>query len=229
MSEENTNTTDDVTQSETVWAQQEESAESLAPVTRTRRRRNFDTMNIVLLGMFAAAIGGIYLLGSGPLHAEASPEQQAVEQRVELALAKLNATPKTGLGGASEQYLIQRTINYSVADRQIPLDVLRGNPFDYHANLVGDKGSQIGARQLAAGSGDSDADYALSATRQLAVQSILAGSNDGIALVNDQVVRVGDKINGWTVREIAPRSVTLQYKHMTHTLEMPEHNGFGGD
>lgn len=55
--------------------------------------------------------------------------------------------------------------------------------------------------------------------RELTLNGILLSQDENLALINDQVVIVGDDIEGAKVEEIANKQVTLSFENQTITLK----------
>jgi hypothetical protein len=56
--------------------------------------------------------------------------------------------------------------------------------------------------------------------RDLTLQSVLTGSAGSTAIVSNEVLTVGQNVRGWTVVEIAPKQVVLQWKSHRHIMTM---------
>ncbi len=213
MIEDQTNTINE-TQDAPVLDQGQDSIDEQAGNGMSRIKMKLKDLNVILSLMFAFALGGMYLLGMNTSLVEASPEQQAAENKIEKALAKMNSTNASLRANAKEKKLISDTINYQVSDRQIPHSQLSGNPFYYKLDWAS---GQIDSGNNSAENGNYNGIGSLS-VRQMAIQSILASDEGGIALINNNVLHIGDQISGWTVITITGESVTLQLKNQTQTL-----------
>ncbi len=213
MIEDQTNTIDE-SQQESTLAQDQDSIDELASTdSPSRIKLKLKDLNVILSLMFVLALGAMYLLGMNTSFAEASPEQQATEQKIELALAKMDSTADALKANAKEKKLINDTLNYRITDRQIPQNRLSGNPFVYKLDWA--------SPRIESGKGSSDQDpnsYVNAAVGRMDIQSILAGDEGGIAVINERVVHVGDQLNGWTIKAINGESVILQLKNQTRTL-----------
>ncbi len=214
MIEDQTNTIDE-SQQESNLVQDQDLIDELAGTNSSSRiKLKLKDLNVILSLMFTLALGGVYLLGMNTSLAEANPEQQAAEQKIELALAKMISAADALKANAKEKKLINDTINYKVTDRHIPHGLLSGNPFIYKLDWA--------SPEIESGNGSSGQDnpdsYANAAVGRMAIQSILASDAGGIALINECVVHVGDQINGWTIKAITSESVILQFKNQTRTL-----------
>ncbi|MCK4276680.1 MAG: hypothetical protein KAX78_09205 [Phycisphaerae bacterium] len=181
--------------------------------------------NIVLAVLFAAGIGTVYLLSqkSGP--APASASQQAIDRQVDVALARLAASGKTK--ETKEEASILATLHYKISDRQIPIGRLSGNPFVFGAPGAATMGPLGGLALTKPGAAKRTTEQtdAVSAVKELQLQCILSsGSREPVAIISDHLLREGQTIEGWNVKQIHPRSVLLTWKNRTHTLELPKPN-----
>jgi hypothetical protein len=184
--------------------------------------RAFKQGNLPLVVLFAAGLACVYILSLRHGPAKASAQQQADEIRVESALAQLR-----GLSGESKTKprtaaALVNTFHYETKQRQIPMDQMKGNPFE--CKFMRAEPVQLGA--AAAESDKSPADTAryeeaMAAVKQLRLQSILVGSQGATAMISGNLLTEGQVIRGWTVSKIQPRSVTLTWKDETYELKMP--------
>jgi hypothetical protein len=179
--------------------------------------------SILLVGLFLAGIGALYLLSLRNAPAEASGEQRLVEARVESALAELDRQGRPG--EAQDAADIVKRFYLDPQSRQIPRDRLRGNPFVFQpppsarperpaaqeVNLT--PGEAREARQW---------QQAQAAIKRLRLQSILAGTHGKVAMISNNMLTEGQRIDGWTVVRIDRRQVTLAWKDRTHVLKMPD-------
>lgn len=183
--------------------------------------------NIVLAILFAAGIGTVYLLSQKGGPAPASASQQAIDRQVDMALARLAASGKTK--DTKEENSILATLHYKISDRQIPIKRLSGNPFIFGATRATTMGP-LGRLTLAKpGAAKRTAEHtdAVSAVKKLQLQCILSsGNREAVAIISDHLLREGQTIEGWNVKQIQPRSVLLTWKNRTHMLELPKPNSW---
>ena len=214
MIEDQTNTIDESQQESGLEQEQDSIDEVVSTGSSSRIKLKLKDLNVILSLMFVLALGAMYLLGMNTSLAEASPEQQATDQKIELALAKMNSTADALKANAKEKKLINDTLNYRVTDRHIPQKLLSGNPFIYKLDWASPRAESGNG---SSGQDDSNS-YANAAVGRMVIQSILAGDAGGIAVINERVVHVGDQINGWTIKAINGESVILKFKNQTRTL-----------
>ena len=182
--------------------------------------------NMVLVLLFAAGLGCVYLLSlrSGPT--EASAEQRKVEQQVDSAIMQLASSDLGKVGQRGVASALVRTFYYQAQHRQIPLGSLKGNPFVFAeaqpvlvegTEPTGEQSSppqqKIQQRNLA---------QALAAAKQLALQSVLMNSHGRMAMISNNLLTEGQEIQGWTIRKILPREVLLVWQDQQYVLTMPQ-------
>jgi hypothetical protein len=179
--------------------------------------------NIAITGLFLAGIGCLYLLrlSNGP--ASASAESVAAEQQVDCALARMKVRDEGPITSTQD---ILKTLDYDVAERQVPVDKLDGNPFVFDvvwpqsATDGSDPASTPGASSAQTPEQTAET-AAASEFSALQLQSILTGASEAIAVISGKVVREGDTIHGWRVEQISERSVSLTWKDVTRQLTLP--------
>jgi hypothetical protein len=183
--------------------------------------RWFKEGNTPLVVMFAAALAGVYLLSLRQGPSTALAQEKAEDGQVELALAAWQArTEATKKAGGSARDLVN-TFYYETKQRQIPLGRLAGNPFEFKPLAATPLLPVAETRELqavpdeAAAHGD-----ALSAVKELRLQSVLAGPHGATAMISNNILTEGQVIRGWTIVKIEPESVTLKWNDQTVELKM---------
>jgi hypothetical protein len=192
--------------------------------------RAFKQGNMPLVVLFAAGIACVYLLSLRQGPARASAQQQADELRVESALIQLRVRAdeaKTPAGSAAAMAgsaaALVETFYYETKQRQIPPDQLAGNPFEFKPPK---KESPKSVAALPTESEEPLGDAtrygdALTAVKQLRLQSVLSGPYGATAMISNNLLTEGQVICGWTVSKIQPQSVILTWKDQTYELKMP--------
>ena len=202
-------------------AQQEPSkhaiSSSLDPPTA--RRRGFVRSNMLLIGVFAAGILGVYVLGLREPPQTASCEQQVSDISAEIKLEDLvknnpadETKPRKGMG-------IVDTFYYQARQRQIPIEALVGNPFVSRSPRLAvpvapkpkTKGNERESDSLT---------EAIKRVKELKLQSVMVGSDATTAIVSGGLLTEGQQILGWTVVQIGPRRVVLMWRDHKYVLEM---------
>lgn len=172
--------------------------------------------NLGLLLMFAAGIGAIYLLSLRKGPAEASADLRTAELQVNEALARFGLQGDTNKTSASA---VVASFYLQTKQRQIPVD---HNPFVFrlpNQPVV----SQEDADQKRADEEIEKAEAeALEDVKMLQLQSILTGANGATAMISNNLLTEGQKIQGWTVTKIEADRVILQFKERQHILRLPK-------
>ncbi len=171
--------------------------------------------NLLLIGLFVAGIGAVYLLSirGGPV--EASASEQRNEIRVTGALAKLRQAAKP-----SKAKAVVESFYFEARDRQIPQDKLSGNPFVSIAQLMQKpEEEKPETDQPEAPKGD---EAMLVAVDQLKLDSILTGPSGKIAMISGSLLTEGQKISGWTVRQIRDKRVVLVWKDHQRVMQLEQ-------
>ncbi len=212
-----------VNPSQGVWAPEPDAEpEPQAPETPPRRKKAgvLSRNNLVLAGLFAAGIVVIALLHfkAGPQSAAAA--SAASDSQMDTLLAALTQV-KNDCRSATASTVINR-FYYEARQRQVPPDQLAGNPFCMVLPAAAPVFSPV-RDAPPADAPDPEAQALAEAQaniRDLELQSVLTGSAGSTAVVSNNVLTVGQKIRGWTVVEIAPRQVVLEWKSHRHILTM---------
>ncbi len=184
-------------------------------------RAPINPSSVVLAGLFAAGIIGIYLLSLRGGPAEAAAGQDKTQTQVDSALSEL-AAPQVG-GEANDAAMVD-TLYYESSQRQIPLEALRSNPFvqkpmPAQEPVVKPEQPDEGAIVEPAAA---EVHYAqaLEEAKRLTLQTILTGKEPA-AMINSNLLTEGQKIHGWTVSGIHPKEVELTWQDKKHVLRLP--------
>lgn len=178
--------------------------------------------NLLLLGMFAVGIAGVYVLSlrNGPTRAMA--EQNLDHAKVEAALNVLASQPILAANqkGSTARAIVNEF--YTAArQRQVPTAALACNPFVFQAIEANPQPDPNAAEQASPkDKGPDEAALALKAAQALHLQSVVDGEPK-MALISGNPMTVGQTINGWTVARIGAREVELTWKDQTFVLQMP--------
>jgi hypothetical protein len=178
--------------------------------------------NLMLAVLFAAGIVGLWMLSlrNGPQ--QASAQQKSVEMKIDAALTQFGAI--TAGKSATETAAVVDTFYYEAKQRQVPADELEGNPFVYVAPTSDSTPDATSSTpQPAARTEQAQTKAkALSAVKQLKLQSVLMGNGGVTAMISNNLLTKGQSIHGWTVTEITSRTVTLEWDDQQYVLEMPK-------
>ena len=168
--------------------------------------------NILIVLVLIVAAAALYILREWKVApGVSSAEARLMEATVDSAILQL------GQAGASARAAdVEKVVNafYARAERrQIPLGDLGRNPFQFQAGLMPPPtaGTTDPARQGPPPPQE---------VQDLKLQSILIGqSGNSIAMINNNMLTVGQTIRGWTVKEIHLRKVILEYKGRIYELK----------
>ena len=200
-------------------------AASRPPAAERRRRLALHGGNLLLVIMFGVAIAAVYLLKLRITPASVDAEETRAEQQVDLAIGLWGAPQQGGSLRESSQSLVE-SFYKDAGQRQIPLHELQDNPFAFLAP----KGEPEDTPESAGSSDDGGRtspdqrrDNALTAVQLLELQSISA-RHDGtwMAQISDNLVTIGQTINGWTLTRIEPRHVVLTWGKETFELRIAD-------
>ena len=197
-------------------------ASTPAPTISLAKKLPINSGNILLAVLVVVGIGFLYLLRLRNTPQTASAQEQTIEAQVESVLVQLDADRNLSSQTDDADDVID-TFYYEARQRQIPLGQLRGNPFIYvspdesNRGLLGDpmglsRGTKESRRRL----------EALNAVKSLELQSILMSEKGSTAVISNNIVRQGQRINGWTVKNIRPRAVLLTWRNQSYILKMPQ-------
>jgi len=181
--------------------------------------------SLMLVGLFLAGIAGLYVLSrsSGPASASASDAERLVEARVDSVLLTLGSPAESTR--TPEGLKVAERFYHDSRSRQIPLRDLQTNPFAFKVppNLrkIIAKPKKIEVKKPTV---SAEWKEAAAAAKRMQLQSILSSTHGKrkVAMISNNLLTEGQQIDGWTVVQIQPRSVTLKWKDRTFVLRMPE-------
>jgi len=182
--------------------------------------------NAVLAVMFVVGAGLVYGLSlrKGPAPAAAA-DQKALETQVDGALLRLagaagNSEGKPG--GISRQVL--ETFYDQIGRHQVPLEKLGKNPFAYVPPAEPEPVATPGKDAERAPAPDplrQTREQAMARLNALHLQAIQRGKDRAVAIISNNLVTEGQKIECFTVRRIVPKAVILTWQGQEYTLRMP--------
>lgn len=180
--------------------------------------------NLAILGMFAAAIAGLYLLSlrNGPSSALA--DQMLVHAKVEAALSVLSAKPSAlQVEQRSNARAIVGEFYAAAQQRQVPPGGLRSNPFVFQPIKPPDPVPEREANEAEPPKDETPIEQkqAMAVVQKLKLHMILTGSKP-VALISGNLLSEGESIEGWTVHRIEPREVELVWQDQKYVLKMPK-------
>ncbi len=186
----------------------------------TSGKGRVNPINYVLVVLFAAGIGSVYLLSLRSGRPTASAAEQIAEAEVDAALDQLDAANNEK---AEETSAVVDTFYFEAKQRQIPLGNLETNPFIYEAPGQGADllGTDAKMENLAEIQRREELESRMQAVRGLKLQSVLMGSDGARAMISNNLVAEGQTVNGWTVKSIQPRQVILTCQDREYVLKLP--------
>jgi len=201
--------------------QPEEGFNPAQALARKSARRPALRGNILLIGLFVTGAATVYGLSLRRGPAPASAEEKAAELQVDSALLQLTQGAK-GHAATNTQEVI-RSFYQEVAQRQIPLNQLSKNPFEFVPPMpavpTGTQQEQQGTKPTAAKQ-DPHPDP-MAVLQSLVLQSVMRGGDRGAsAIISGNLLTVGEKIEGFTIKAIAPKAVTLERKGREYVIHM---------
>ena len=186
--------------------------------TRRSRPGAMQGANLLLAALFAAGIGGVYLLSLRQGPAEASAQERQTEVQVDTALARLSA----GSVAQTKAKVLVDAFYYQASQRQIPVEDLWGNPFLFTPPQRPEpttKPADEKPKRPIPGENPSGPDP-LAEARKLSLQSVLMGTDGRKAMISNNLLGEGQVIRGWTVQTIESRTVVLAREGKTYILKM---------
>jgi len=192
--------------------------QAIAPATPRRRSSALGGANLLLAALFAAGIGGVYLLSLRQGPAEASAQERQTEVQVDSALARLSA----GSVSQAKARTLVDAFYYQASQRQIPVEELWGNPFQYTPPRRPEpttKPAETKPAHPKPGEKPTGPDP-LAEARKLSLQSVLRGKDGSKAMISNNLLGEGQMIRGWTVQTIEPRKVIMAREGKTYILKM---------
>lgn len=174
--------------------------------------------NLLFAVLFLTGTGFLYLMSPRGGPQEASGDQKLAELWVDNALSNL-ANPDTTPGLAME---IVDTFYYQAKQRQIPLKDLKNNPFIFQVPERPKPIVQAPPKEpsTAAKEVQEKPAHEMEEVKKLVLQSVLTGSREPVAMISNNLLTEGQKISGWILTKIEPRSVTLTWQDKTYVLRM---------
>ncbi len=183
--------------------------------------------NIFLVVLFAGTAAVVYGLSLRKGPAEASAEQKTMETRVDSAILRIaNEDPAQAKTPSSGQITSRILKNFSnqIVERQIPLRDLKKNPFVFlslaPANSIVVK-KPPKPKPATKSPEEKSREEAMAILGTLHLQSVIMGRSGGTAIISNNLLTVGQSIEGFEIKSISPRLVVLVRDGREFKLEMP--------
>ncbi len=183
--------------------------------------------NIFFVVLFIGGAATVYGLSLRKGPAAASAEQKMVETQVDSAILRIANEDSTGVKTPSSGQITSRVLkNFydQIAERQIPLSELKKNPFVFiptaPATSIVVKNSQK-PKVIEKSPEEKSHEETMVVLKTLHLQSVMMGQDGGTAIISDNLLMVGQTIEGFKIKSISPRLVVLVRDGREFALEMP--------
>ncbi len=186
------------------------------PSAHTHRRPLETHANLLFVVLFLTGTGCLYLMSPRKGLQEASGDQKLAELQVDNALSSL-ANLDTTPGKAMD---VVNTFYYQASQRQIPLKKLKSNPFIFTIIERPKPTVQVPKQPPPTAEEIPNPAHEMDEVKKLVLQSVLTGSREPVAMISNNLLTEGQKICGWILAKIEPRSVTLTWQDKTYVLRM---------
>ncbi len=194
-----------------------------------RYKKQMLRSNVLLVVLFVGGVGVVYGLSLRKGPEKASAEQQGVESRVNSAILRISNEEAAQMGVSTSGHgtsSVLKSFYDKITKCQIPLHKLRKNPFVFNRRITRkpDKSAKKPDKTPAAVAKkqeDDSQEKAMAILKTLQLQSVMRGRNGGTAIISDNLLTVGQEIEGFTVEKIQAKSVILIWRDKKFVLEMP--------
>lgn len=191
-----------------------ETADSSAPeyLTVSGQKQKIRQSTMILVALFAIAALGVWFMAkkATPAAASAQPSQDQVQ--LEAALAQLNTMQNemdTQMNSVAGRFYQFHNVD------QVGVDELKKNPFQRELDYSPASGSSNQSQQLAQIRQEAEV-----ISMGLELWSITATPKGVCCMLDDKVLYEGDTYKEMTVKSIADKKVTLEYKGIPIELKM---------
>ena len=185
------------------------------------KRAGFARADILLIGVVAAGILCIYVLGLREPPLAASGQRPTVQITAETQLKSIGKSNSTGEIKAGKGMGIVDAFYYQAKHRQIPIEALLRNPFVSRSPRLAAPSLPKTVAKVIDGQSD-PLKEAIERVEKLKLQSVMVGSGGATAMRSGQLLTVGQQVRGWTVVQIGPRRVVLAWRDQKFVLEMSQ-------
>jgi len=207
------------------------SAQAQTPPPGPRRsayRRQMNRANILLAALFVGGLGSVYFLSLRKLPNEANAEEQVAETQVDNLILRLGQKGGTTAGGRGTHRVTRellRSFCDQIVQRQIPAGNLKKNPFAFVAPRSTQpkpiRSEMIGRRYPSAVSPEyASYENALATFRALHLQSVMMGRSGRMAIISNNVLSVGQRIEMFRIKSIESDAVVLTWQDKAFVLKM---------
>lgn len=187
---------------------------------------------LMVLGLFAIAVALLYAMKLTHGESKVDSAAKAAEAKIEQALAKLTSPQRLPANDPlrkenvdavfSDTKAIMAMFTEDLTQRQVPIEYVQKNPFTLHTAtpaVIGPaKTNTQDNRRL---------EKLKAELKGFELQTIMSGSRP-VAVISGEILRPGDKLGSFTVKEIRPFAVLLEGEGQVFTLEMQKPQEQGG-
>jgi len=185
--------------------------------------------NIVLAGLFIAGGITVYVLSLHKGPAQASADEKLIETNVDSAILRLNSSPVVGPEARSAANLTRgllKSFSEQIIDSQVPLSKLPKDPFVFvrpASSIAEDPIPDSKPKKPTKTPEEITYAEAMEKLKKLTLQSVMMGSGQyRVAIISNNLLTVGQKIDGFTVKRIDSEEVVLTWKGSDYSLEMED-------
>jgi len=195
---------------------------------RSSYRRQMNRANILLVVLFAGGLGSVYFLSLRKLPNEANAEERVAEIQVDNLILRLGQRSGAGAGARGTHRVTRellRSFCEQIAQRQIPAGNLKKNPFAFVAPRSAQPkpiSTQPVNQRLPEHSSSEQESYerTLATFRALHLQSVMMGRSGRMAIISNNVLSVGERIEMFTIKAIESDAVVLTWQGKAFVLKM---------
>ncbi len=204
-----------------------DSDESVTQQNHSPYKAQMMRSNIFMVVLFVGAAATVYGLSLRKGPDEASAEQKTMEYQVDSAILRIANASTTNVKMPSSGQVTSRilkTFYEQITKRQIPLRDLKKNPF---VNVCAKPaiGPIVKMSSKAKTPEKSPEEISKEATmaafKTLHLQLVMMGSDGGTAIISNNLLAVGQTIEGFKIKSISPKLVVLVRDGIEFPLEMP--------
>ena len=181
--------------------------------------------NIVLAALLIGGGVTVYLLSPHGGPAEATAEEKLIEINVDSAILRLKGVPGVGPKGhvtARVTKGLLESFSEQIVRQQVPLEKLSKNPFIFVRPAVTTVSIAKPVKKSTQPKNKPEEVTYEQATEmfvKLILQTVMMGSKQ-VAIISDNLLSVGEKIEMFTVKRIDPKMVVLTWKDSEFELKM---------
>ena len=177
---------------------------------KNRIKRN----TLSLLAVCAVSVGGIFLFGLRHQPKDASAEEQAIEQQVDMALAKLVGTKQQADEMIKNTETMVDTFYELPTKQQVSANELQTDPFWL-------KTAKFNDDEMAYDDTAAKKEKLKNKVEQLSLQSVVSNPVNAICQIDNDIFRIGDPVAGdFVIKAIKQNYVVLTANDMEFILEM---------